>query len=130
VSSDVRSALRKDPLLAKIDVALRALVARLGPSAEDNLRLAIEGPIRNPHRSSDGRLNVRLSAQQLRGVWHRCDKAKAELGYQPIYTFAQSMAAFSRWLQSTRGMLEPDWGSRKILFGYSEAEKESVHQRI
>lgn len=128
VSSDVRSALRKDPLLAKIHGALRATVARLGSSVEDNLRLAIEGPIGNPHRSSDGKLNIRLSAQQLRGVWHRCDKAKAELGYRPIYTFVQSMAAFSRWIQSTRGMLEPDWNSRKILFGYSEAEKESVHQ--
>jgi nucleoside-diphosphate-sugar epimerase len=130
VSSDVRNALRKDPLLAKFDGALRAFVARLGSSVEDNLRLAIEGPIRNPHRSSDAKLNVRLSAQQLRGVWHRCDMAKAELGYRPINTFAQSMAAFSRWLQSTRGMLEPDWGSRKILFGYSGAEEESAHQHI
>jgi nucleoside-diphosphate-sugar epimerase len=125
VSSDVRNALRRDPLLARIDRALRAFVARLGSSVEDNLRLAIEGPIRNPHRSDDAKPNIRLSAQQLRGVWHRCDKAKAELGYRPICTFAQSLAAFSRWLQSTRGMLEPDWNSRKILFGYSGAEKRS-----
>jgi nucleoside-diphosphate-sugar epimerase len=123
VSSDVRNTLRRDPLLAKIDSALRAVIARLGPSVEEYLRLAIEGPIRNPHHSGDGKLGVMLSAQQLRGVWHRCDKAKAELGYRPIYTFSQSMAAFSRWLQGTRGMLESDWNFRKILFGYAGAEK-------
>ena len=130
VSNDVRSALRKDPLLAKIDGALRAFVGGFGPQMEDRFRLAIEGPIKVPRKPGDAKMNVRLSAQQLRGVWHRCDKAKVELGYRPICTFARSMAAFSRWLQSTRGMLEPDWSSRKILFGYSEAEKESVHQHI
>jgi len=124
-SSDVRMALRKDPLLAKIDGGLRSLVAKLGSSVEDNLRLAIEGPIKAPHRSGGAKVNIRLSAQQLRGVWHRCDKAKAELGYRPRYTFAQSMAAFSRWLQDTRGMQEPDWNSRKILFGYPRSGSES-----
>jgi nucleoside-diphosphate-sugar epimerase len=119
VSSDVRQALRKDPMLAKVDGALRTFVAKLGSQVEDNFRLAIEGPIRVPRGPDNANVNIRLSAQQLRGVWHVCDKAKTELGYSPIYTFAQSMDAFSRWLQDTRGMQEPDWIDRKVLFGYS-----------
>jgi nucleoside-diphosphate-sugar epimerase len=118
VSSDVRQALRKDPLLAKVDAALRALVARHGSQVEDRFRLAIEGPVAVPHETGEAKINVGLSGQQLRGVWHHCDKAKAELGYHPVYSFAQSMAAFSNWLQGTRGMREPDWNDRKILFGY------------
>jgi nucleoside-diphosphate-sugar epimerase len=118
VSSDVRNALRKDPLLAKVDGALRTLVAKLGSRVEDNLRLAIEGPLKGPS-DAGGKPNLRLSAQQLRGVRHRCDKAKADLGYRPPCTFAGSMSAFARWLQCTRGMRDPDWSLRKILFGYS-----------
>lgn len=119
VSGDVRSALRKDPLLAKLDGAVRALVARLGSGVEDHLRLAIEGPLKSPPPAALAKPRSRLSAQQLRGVRHRCDKAKAELGYRPPSSFAGSMAAFARWLQSTRGMGDADWSARKILFGYS-----------
>ena len=125
VSSDVRSALRKDPLLAKLDGAVRALVARLGSRVEDHLRLAIEGPQKNLPPATITKPSFRLSAQQLRGVRHRCDKAKADLGYRPPCSVAGSMAAFARWLQSTRGMGDPDWSARKILFGYSAAGNEA-----
>lgn len=125
LSSEVRAAIRGDPLLARIDAGLRALVAMLGPSVEDKLRLAIEGPISNPRRPNPTKINVRLSAQQLRGVWHRNDRARSEFGYRAIVSFDQSMAAFSCWLASTRGMSAPDWELRRILFGYSVKEPSS-----
>jgi nucleoside-diphosphate-sugar epimerase len=97
VSSDVRAALRKDPLWAKVDAALRGGARLLGIRAEDRLRLAVEGPTRVLRGDRAPALNIRLCAQQLRGVVHRCDRARRELGYRPLYTFQQSMAAFRRW---------------------------------
>jgi nucleoside-diphosphate-sugar epimerase len=118
VSSDVRSALRKDPLLEKVDVSVRRLVARLGGSMEDSLRKSIEGPTRIPAEPARRPANVNLSVQQLRGVAHSSAKIKAELGYRPLHSFAASMDAFARWLRDSRGMSDPDWELRKRLFGY------------
>jgi nucleoside-diphosphate-sugar epimerase len=120
VSSDVRRALRSDPLLTKVDSMLRNLIARLGTPVEDKLRLSIEGPPRIPKDASGRTLDVRLCAQQLRGVWHSCEKAKSELGYRPLYSFDQSMQAFGTWLTAARGVSGWDWPLRKELFGYQE----------
>src|SRR6185503_4840465 len=45
VSSDVRQALRKDANIARLDSGLRSLVAKLGSSVEDRIRLSVEGPL-------------------------------------------------------------------------------------
>lgn len=117
-SSDVRQALRKDPLLATIDSALRGLVTRFGPNLEERLRLLIEGPTATAAPAPHGNVHLRLCAQQLRDVVHSCARAKERLGYRPLHTFNQSMRAFAAWLTATRGMDEWDWVLRKRLFSY------------
>ena len=119
VSSDVRQALRGDPLLARIDMAIRATVAALGSRTEETLRLSIEGPLRvQPARSVDGELDVRLASQQLRNVRHSSGRAAQAIGYVPVVTFEQSMRAFATWLRTVRGMDRRDWDLRQELFGY------------
>jgi nucleoside-diphosphate-sugar epimerase len=119
VSSDVRKALRRDPLLAMIDSALRKFVTQLGPRLEEGLRRLIERPAAAaPHEAGDT-INLRLCSQQLRDVVHSCARAKEALGYRPLYTFDQSMDAFAAWLAATRGMEGWDWAVRKRLFGYA-----------
>ena len=109
VSSDVRRALREDPLLARLDTALRNSVARLGSSVENKLRLAIEGQPPVPRLPSGPAMNVTLSAQQLRGIWHSCAAARERIGYEPPRTFAQSMSAFERWYNAHMGMDDQYW---------------------
>jgi nucleoside-diphosphate-sugar epimerase len=107
-SSDVRQAIRKDPLWAKLDVGLRTTVATLGRPLEDKLRLLIEGPVAVP--KVDGRSPISpLSRQQLRGVRHSCSLAKKVLFYRPSYTGKESMNAFSRWYRAQHGMNNPMW---------------------
>ena len=103
VSSDVREALRKDPLLEKSDKFLRGVVAKLGPRLEDSLRLSIEGSAPIPETANRTSYEVRLCRQQLRGVYHSCHKAERELGYKPVVGFNQSMAAFCEWYQDLHG---------------------------
>lgn len=109
VSSDIREALRKDPLLAKLDQRVRKLAAAGGKSVEDRLRLSIEGPRKvamvhdvNPYAS-------RYNAMQLRGVWHRIDRAREVLGYEPPLSFAESMARFRLWYGAMHGFGEEYW---------------------
>lgn len=110
VSSDVRMELRKDPLLASVDSALRDAVRRLGARTEDKLRLAIEGPTRvGPESDTTEPIDQRVASQQLRGIRHRCDRAKREIGYRPAVSFDGSMDAFERWLRQVRGVDEPGW---------------------
>jgi nucleoside-diphosphate-sugar epimerase len=118
VSSDVRSALRKDPLLERIDIGARRLVASFGSRIEDRMRTSIEGRPRIPAGASGATTNVRLSAQQLRGVYHSCELARTALGYRPLFGFDASMDAFARWLRKTRGMDEEDWNLARLLYGY------------
>lgn len=51
----------------------------------------------------------RLVAHQLRGVRHRCDRARQELGYRPELTFAQSTAEFRRWYEAYCGFGADEW---------------------
>jgi len=115
VSSDVREALRKDPLLARADAWMRRTVGKLGTRVEDALRSSIEGP-RRVAMASDGKpLHVALCAQQLRGVRHSCEEAKRRLGYRPQYSFAKSMAAFEAWYRAHTGMDTDAWPLLRLL---------------
>jgi nucleoside-diphosphate-sugar epimerase len=109
VSSDVREAMRKDPLWEKVDVALRRGVAHLGRSVESRLRLSVEGPIRVAKAAPRQRWDTGLCRQQLRGVRHSCELAKQRLGYTPLYTVAQSMRAFQNWYRASHGMDTSVW---------------------
>jgi nucleoside-diphosphate-sugar epimerase len=116
VSSDVRQALRKDPLWERVDVALRRAVARTGSSIEDAVRLSVEGPIRVEKVADERNVDARLCRQQLRSIRHSCELAKSRLGYRPLYSFAQSIAAFRRWYSSHHGMDSPFWPLLQQLY--------------
>lgn len=115
VSSDIREALRKDPLLAKFDLFVRRAVAKLGPAMEDRLRLSIEGTPPVPRLPQGTPLKVALTAQQLRGVRHSCAAAKQAIGYQPPHSFEQSMAAFRRWYHAHTGRDSGYWPLLRML---------------
>lgn len=109
VSSEVREALRADPLWRRVDIALRRMVARLGTRAESALRLSVEGPIHVGSSASGSPYATPIGRQQLRGIRHSCDRARVELGYAPPYTFADSVRAFSAWYRDAHGMDTPWW---------------------
>ena len=116
VSRDVRAALRKDPLWAKVEQALGQSVTRLGKVVEERLRLSTAGPLLPPKINSRLLYNTELCLQQLRGVRHASDLAKQELGYKPLYTFAASMRAFCAWYRSQHGMGTGSWDLLKQLY--------------
>jgi nucleoside-diphosphate-sugar epimerase len=116
VSRDVRAALRKDPLWAKVEQALGQSVIRLGKVVEERLCLSIAGPLPIPKVNSGPQYHVRLCVEQLRGVRHASDLAKQELGYKPLYTFAASMRAFCAWYRSQHGMGTGSWDLLKQLY--------------
>ena len=117
VSSDVRAALRKDPLLAKLDHAARTAVTKMGRGMETKLRLGIEGP--TPVSSPDAYANlaVGLCAQQLREVRHSNDRAERLLGFKPPVSFRQSMADFRAWYRRMHGMDTAFWSISRHLYG-------------
>lgn len=117
VSSDVRAALRKDPLLAKLDKAARTGVAKLGRGMETKLRLGIEGPAHVSHPDPYSNLTVGLCAQQLREVRHMNDLAAKTLGFSPPVSFKQSMGDFRAWYRSMNGMDTPFWSISRHLYG-------------
>ena len=116
VSSDVRAAMRKDPLWAKIDGALRLAAARLGSGFEERMRHALEGPVRVARESEFQMVNIALSSQQLRGVRHSCAQAKAIIGYLPIRAFTESMQAYRAWYRSHTGQNSPSWSLAQYLW--------------
>jgi nucleoside-diphosphate-sugar epimerase len=116
VSRDVRVALRKDPLWAKMEQALGQSVTRLGKVVEERLRMSINGPSPIPKLHNGPEYNGHLCVQQLRGVRHASDLAKQELGYKPLYTFAASMRAFCAWYRSQHGMDTGSWHLLKQLY--------------
>ena len=116
-SSDVRAALRKDPLLARWDKALRDSVRKRGSEREEKLRLSVEGAVRVARVDSGlPDFDRGFATQQLRGVSHSCDRAMRELGYAPEVSFSESMDAFGRWLRQVRGMEEPSWDLARQLY--------------
>lgn len=116
ISSDVRAALRKDPLLGKLDHAARTAVTKLGRGMETKLRLGIEGPTPVSRPDPYANLAVGLCAQQLREVWHLNERAKRVLGFRPPVTFRQSMADFRAWYRKMHGMDTPFWTISRHLY--------------
>jgi nucleoside-diphosphate-sugar epimerase len=109
VSSEVRQAMRKDPLWEKVDTVLRRGVAQMGKAVENTLRISVEGPTRIAKVNIGQRLDLRLCRQQLRGVMHSCELAKSRLTYRPAYSVAESMEAFRTWYRSHHGMDSDVW---------------------
>lgn len=127
VSHDVRVALRRDPLWAKVEQALGQSVARLGKVVEERLRGAIAGPPPIPKVHRGPQYNMHVCLQQLRGVRHACNLVKQELAYKPPYTFAASMQAFCTWYRSQHGMDTGSWDLLKLLYGRDMVSLHSRH---
>jgi len=117
VSSDVRVALSKDPLLARLNRAARTAVTKLGRGVETRLRLGIEGPTPVSRPEPYANLTVRLCAQQLREVWHLNERAERVLDFRPPVSFRQSMADFRAWYRKMHGMDTPFWSISRHLYG-------------
>ncbi|OGV89030.1 MAG: hypothetical protein A3K19_16430 [Lentisphaerae bacterium RIFOXYB12_FULL_65_16] len=60
-------------------------------------------------RAEGARLDPALCLYQLRRVRHSCDRAKRELGYLPVCSFAQSLSAFRRWYETAHGVGTEWW---------------------
>ncbi|MEO8715174.1 MAG: NAD(P)-dependent oxidoreductase [Acetobacteraceae bacterium] len=100
LSSDVRAALRKDPMLESIDTTIRSLVARV-PLVEAQLRNRVEGPIRVARIGEQGRYTSAFSRQQLRMVAHELGRAESVLGYHPERHFDAALERYARWYRET-----------------------------
>lgn len=116
VSSDVRAALRKDPLWEKVDRTARGTVARMGKGVENRLRLGIEGPPAVERPDPYAGLTAGLCAQQLRDVRHMTSRIGQLLGYRPLVGFRESMADFRRWYAMMRGFGSPSWPAYRHLY--------------
>jgi nucleoside-diphosphate-sugar epimerase len=117
VSSEVRAALRKDPLLAKLDLLGRTAVRKMGRGIESKLRLGIEGPAPVSRPNPYASLTVGLCTQQLRDVRHLNERAECVLGFRPPVNFRQSMADFRAWYRKMHGMDTPFWDISRHLYG-------------
>jgi hypothetical protein len=109
VGSDVRAALRKDPLWERVDKAFRGVVAGLPAALEDRVRLGVEGPARVAKAGGASPLTSHLNGQQLRGVRHSCQRAREVLGYRPLLTFEESMRVYRDWYRRMLGHGSPEW---------------------
>lgn len=104
ISSDVRQAMRKDPLWERVDQFLRDIAASMGSAAETRVRLSVEGTLRSQLPKPPLSFQYATVAQQLRGVAHSSDRARQELGYAPPVSFEQGIAAYERWYRRHHGL--------------------------
>lgn len=97
VSSDVRMALRGDPLLARADKQVRSLIARLPGGLESGLRRSIEGTVRVPPADVQPRVDWALARHQLVRYRYSIANARRDLGYEPVYSWRDSTRRFVQW---------------------------------
>ena len=115
-SSDVRQALRRDPLWRKLDGAFRAGISALGSSIEDRLRLTMQAEPARRQSPSCPHFEVRLCMQQLRGVVHSCELARRHIGYHPECSFSESMESFRTWYRQRHAMDSKYWDLLRRLY--------------
>ena len=108
-SSDVREALRRDPRWARVDAAVRRLVARSGAKIEDRLRMSIEGPQRVGKIPEQSRYTSRYMAVQKRGIWHSIDRARDAIGYTPVLSFKAGLERYREWYKLMYGFGSEFW---------------------
>jgi nucleoside-diphosphate-sugar epimerase len=107
-SSDLRSALRKDPLLAAAEKSVKAAIRRV-PPLERALRRRFEGRTAITRVTRPPRYSERLIRQQLRNIRYSQARARAVLGYEPVITAEQSMHAFRSWYGDIYGWRGAAW---------------------
>jgi nucleoside-diphosphate-sugar epimerase len=115
MSSGVRDALRKDPLIARMEVlaisAIRATPARL----QTSLRKASGGEKRRRPPAKGPASSIALLRQQLRDVRYSTTRAHDVLKYKPVLSFDQSMTRFVDWYREAFGWDTEWWPLLKRL---------------
>jgi nucleoside-diphosphate-sugar epimerase len=114
-SSEVRAALRRDPILDGAEQTVRDLVNRLPQRIQDRMRLGLNGSPQVQKVITECVPASRYNAQQLRGVVHSCARARRALEYSSIISFTESMARFRNWYRATRGMDLDSWDLARDL---------------
>jgi nucleoside-diphosphate-sugar epimerase len=100
-SKDFREALRRVPLIFKLEQFMQQRFESLPARTQQSIRLRIHGPERRDARSkprfdaTDGVL-----AGQARKVAHSSEKARALLGYSAIVSYEEGMALTREWLRA------------------------------
>jgi hypothetical protein len=103
VSSDVRSALRSDPLWDSLHTGARNLAGKLPGRVQNWLRNGhANGAVRI--RAERPRWNVRLIEQQLRDVRFESRQAADMLNYIPVVDFDESSRSFNAWYREHFGL--------------------------
>jgi predicted dehydrogenase/nucleoside-diphosphate-sugar epimerase len=116
VSSEVRSALRTDPLFDRLEATARVLIKNLPGQIEHRLRINLGGDAQICQVPTAKTFGSRYVWQQLRAVVHSCERAKGAIGFSPVIEFRESMARFRSWYIATRGMEMESWPLARELF--------------
>jgi nucleoside-diphosphate-sugar epimerase len=101
-SSDLRTQLRKLPLIKALETALYEQFQCLSVETQQRLRVAISGPVtfqKTETLEKKFRANDPLIAAQGRMVAHSSEKAKRLLGYSAPVPYRQGMALTESWLR-------------------------------
>lgn len=97
VAPEIRSALAAEPFFYNLFAGMKAAVFKLPKPVLKRIASVASPPVSVSRLPLLGDANVRLSAQQLRGVDHSCAAAMREIGYTPLYDTEQSLRRFSAW---------------------------------
>jgi nucleoside-diphosphate-sugar epimerase len=117
LSSDVRDALRGDPLIARAELLAKQLVVGATPQQlQKALRRQAGGASKPRQRSTTPRVSIPLLRQQLRDVRYSTERSHEVLGYRPVLSFDQSMASFRQWYSESVGWNTPSWPLLKQLY--------------
>lgn len=103
LSSETRSALRKDSLLASLEQSAKGAFNALPQQLQATLSGAFKRKDGGRQMPREPVVGERMLRQQMRAVRHGCDRAKRVLGYRPVVSFADSMEAFASWHRTYHG---------------------------
>lgn len=100
MSPKVRQVLTHDPLIRSISRTVKQI---LPDSTVKAIRQKGKVPkVRKTAKPKPSYDTLQL-ARQLRGVFHSGERAKAKLGYTPLYSFDESMVRFRNWYMDEKG---------------------------
>jgi nucleoside-diphosphate-sugar epimerase len=116
LSSDVRDALRKDPLIAQAETLAKRVAGITPVQVQKALRRHADGPLKPRKAAAARAVSMPLLRQQLRRVRYSQLRARTVLHYQPIISVDQSMDAFRRWYGDAFGWNGPSWILLKQLY--------------
>ena len=117
LSSDVREALRGDPLIARTELLAKQLVVGATPQqVQKALRRQAGDGAKPRRRPTAPPVSIPLLRQQLRDVRYSTARSHELLGYRPALSFDQSMESFRRWYGQAVGWDTPSWPLLKQLY--------------